>query len=469
MDLKKIAKSLPYPLQKSIKYIYGAVPPRFRYGKVFWDTYNFLQESQWWSKEKLEEYQMEQLSKLLNHAYKNVPYYQRVFNERGLKPKDIQCLGDLRKLPYLTKEIVNNNLDYLIARNYSNSKLQYVTTGGSTGIPLGFYHEKGVSSAKELAFMLTQWNRVGFKFDSRCVVLRGNIVKSAAKGKFWEYDPTNKNLILSSYHLADENMSEYIKRIKGFKPDFIQAYPSVITILAKFMKEHNIEPFPSVIALLCGSESLYTWQRQLLEEVFQCRVYSWYGHSEQAVLAGECEKSTYYHIFPEYGFIELIDKNMDLITNEDGLGEIVATSFNAFICPLIRYRTMDSAMFTNTKCECGRNYPLIKKIEGRLQDFIVTKDKRYITLTALIFAQHFKSFFRIKEMQIIQEKVGEIKVKIIKSSQYSDKDEDEIISKMGKAVGYGLNIEFDYVDHITRTNRGKHRFLIQKIPIKFSD
>ena len=469
MDLKKIAKSLPYPLQKSIKYIYGVVPPRFRYGKVFWDTYNFLQESQWWSKEKLEEYQMEQLTKLLNHAYKNVPYYTKVFNERGLKPKSIQCLEDLRKLPHLTKEIVRNNLDDLIAQNYSKLKLQYYTTGGSAGIPLRSYHEKGVSSAKELAFMLTQWNRVGFKFDSRCVVLRGNIVKSAAKGKFWEYDPINKNLILSSYHLTDENIPEYIKRIRGFKPDFIQAYPSVITILAKFMKEHNIEPFPSVMALLCGSESLYTWQRKLLEEVFQCRVYSWYGHSEQAVLAGECEKSIHYHIFPEYGFVELIDKNGDLVIIEDELGEIVATSFSNFICPLIRYRTMDSAMLTNTKCECGRNYPLIKKIEGRLQDFVVTKDKRYITLTALIFAQHFDSFFRIKEMQIIQEKEGEIKVKIIKSSQYSDKDEDEIISKIGKAVGYGLNIKFDYVDYIARTNSGKHRFLIQKMPIKFSD
>jgi len=134
-----------------IKKIYNLSPPFIqdigrkvysRFKKPIWKDpeflkwYNFLQESQWWSKEKLEEYQIQQLSKLLNHAYKNVPYYRRVFDERGLKPKDIQDFKDLQKLPYLTKEIIQDNLPNLVARNYPRSKLRYATTGGSTGIPM---------------------------------------------------------------------------------------------------------------------------------------------------------------------------------------------------------------------------------------------------------------------------------------------------------------------------------------------
>jgi len=469
MSLQRMVKRLPYPVRQGIKNVYGMLPPRIRYGQVFWETYNFLQESQWWGKEKLEEYQMQQLSKLLHHAYENVPYYRRVFDEQGLKPKDIQDFKDLQKLPYLTKEIIQDNVEDLKARNYPPSKFQYVTTGGSTGIPMGFYLEKGVSNAKEWAFMLTQWNRVGFKMGDRCVVLRGNVVESASKGKFWEYDPVNKNLILSSYHLTDENMPKYIEKIREFKPDFIQAYPSAIIILARFMKEHNINPFPTVKAILCGSENLYSWQRELLEDVFQCRVYSWYGHTEQAVLAGECEKSTYYHIFPEYGIVEIIGKDGKPVTEEDEMGEIVATGLNNFICPFIRYRTNDLAVVTNAKCECGRNYPLLKRVEGRLQELVVTKDKRLVTLTALIFAQHFEAFSKVKEMQLVQEKEGEIIIKIVKSSQYSDSDEKEILSKMQRAVGSGLDVRFDYVDCIPRTQRGKYRFLIQKLPIEFGD
>jgi len=269
MSLKDFAKSLPYPVKQGLKYIYGAVPPRIRYRKVFWDTYSFLQESQWWSKEKLQEYQMQQLSKLLHHAYENAPYYRRVFDERALKPKDIQDFHDLRKLPYLTKEIIRENLPDLVARNYDRSKLEYVITGGSTGIPLGFYRERGVTNPKEHAFIRTLWNRVGCKVADRCVVLRGNFDQSGPKGKFWRYDPLDKSLTLSCFDMTNELLPSYVAKIREFRPDFIQAYPSVITILARFMKKNNIEPFPSVETILCGSENLYSWQRELLEEMFR--------------------------------------------------------------------------------------------------------------------------------------------------------------------------------------------------------
>ncbi len=467
MNLRNIANSLPCPIKQGLKYIYSVFSPRFRYGKVFWDNYNFLQESQWWSREKLEEYQMQQLEKLLKHAYENVPYYRRVFDKRGLKPKDIQKFDDLRKLPYLTKEIIQENLEDLIARNYTRSKLQYVTTGGSTGIPLGFYHERDVSAAKEWAFMLTQWNRVGYKIGDRCVVLRGNVVRSANKGKFWEYDPTNKNLILSSYHMTEEILPQYIAKIREFRPDFIQAYPSSIIILARFIKENNIKPFPIVKALLCGSENLYTWQRELLEEIFQCRVYSWYGHAEQVALAGECEKTTYYHIFPEYGFVELIDNDGNPLADEGEMGEIVATGFNNFICPFIRYRTMDLAVPIDIKCKCGRNYSLLKRVEGRLQELIVTGTGRLISMTAI--NMHSDVFENVKQFQFYQDKPGEVIFNIVKKETYTEQDTAYIQRELHKKLGKDMNLIIGFVDNIPHTKRGKYRFLIQKLPIEFGD
>lgn len=469
--MRNLIRKVPPWIKKPIKYVYGLIPYEKRLGKVFWDTYNFLQESQWWSKEQLEEYQMRQLEKLLKHAYENIPYYRRVFDERGLKPKDIQGFNDLKKLPYLTKDIIRNNLQDLVARNYHKLKLGYLTTGGSTGIPMGFYSEKGVSDVKEHAFIVTLWNRVGFKMGDKCVVLRGNVIQSANKGKFWEYDPINKNLILSSYHMIDEALPTYISKIREFKPDFIQAYPSVITILARFMKEHNIKPFPTVKAILCASENLYPWQRDLLKSIMKCRIWSFYGHSEQVTLAGECEKSEYYHIQSEYGIVELINKNGNSLSNEHELGEIVATGFNNYVCPFIRYRTQDFAVGVNNrnKCKCGRNYRLLKKIEGRLQDFIVANDKSLITLTALIFAQHFRAFGKIKNMQLYQDRVGEVIVIIIPANEFLKEDSNEIIKKMENAVNGKIKVNVKLVDKIQRTSSGKYRFLIQKLPINFGE
>ena len=468
--LRNFVNSLPYPIKQGAKYIYSSIPPHFRYSKVFWDTYNFLQESQWWSKERLEEYQMQQLEKLLHHAYENVPYYKKVFDERGLKPKDIQDFDDLKKIPYLTKEIIRNNLKNLIARNYPRSKLQYCTTGGSTGIPMGFYVEKNITSAKEWAFMLTQWNRIGFRIGDRCVVLRGDVVRSAHKGKFWEYNPINKNLILSSYNMTDETLLGYIAKIRKFKPDFIQAYPSAVTILAKFMRKKNINPFSGLKALLCGSENLYPWQRALLEETFQCRVYSWYGHTERCCLAGVCEKSNYYHMFPEYGYTELIGENSNLANEENKLWEIVATGFNNYIFPFIRYRTMDLAVLANGKCECGRNYPLLKKVEGRLQEFIVANDKSLITLGPAIFGIHDAEWTKIKQIQFLQEAFGELVIQIVKAPFYSDTEIESYVLRLFMARLKGrCKLSVRFVSHISRTKSGKYRYLIQKLPIEFGE
>ena len=469
MSLKrKIYKTAPGSIQRWLGYAHSKYTT-VRYRKVFWETYAFLQESQWWSRDKLEEYQMQKLARLLSHAYENVPYYRRVFDERGLKPKDIQDSNDLSKLPYLTKKIIRENLPDLIARNYPESRLQYSTTGGSTGFPLGLYREKGVSNIEERAYMLSLCNRVGYKIGDRSMVLKSNMLRSASKGKYWEYDPVNKDLILSSYHMTDETLPAYIAKIREFKPDFIRAYPSTISVIMRFMKENDIEPFHTVKAILCSSENLYSWQRELLEKVFRCRVYSWYGNTEMAALAGECEKSTCYHIFPEYGLVELVGDDDLPAIGEEETGEIIATGLTNFVCPIIRYRTMDLAVPTSAKCECGRNYPLLKRIEGRLQDMVITRDNRPVTLTALVLGQSpvpLEAFSRIKQMQLVQEKKGEVTVKIVKDHLYSTADEGEILSKMQTAVGGGLDINFAYVDQIPRAKNGKFRFLIQKLPVE---
>jgi len=468
MSLRELAKRrLPYPAKQGLKYIYGAMPPRFHYGKIFWKTYDFLKESQWWSREKLEEYQIQQLEKLLHHAYKNVPYYRRVFDERDLKPENIQDFGDLRKLPYLTKEIIQENLSDLIARNYPKSRLQYVTTGGSTGIPLGFYWERDVTDLKEWAFVITLWSRVGFELGNRCLVLRGNIVRSANKGKFWEYDPLKKDLIISAYHMTDELLPNYIMKIREFRPDFIQAYPSAITILARFMKDNDIKPFPTVKAVLCASENLYSWQRELLEEVMKCRVWSFYGHAERAALAAECEYSTYYHVFPEYGYLELIGNDGNEATKDGETAEIVATGFNNFATPFIRYKTMDLGVFSSKKCQCGRQYQLLERIEGRLQELIVTRTGRLISMTAI--NMHSDVFDNIKQFQFYQDKKGEVIFNVVKKNTYTGKDTEYIKRELYKKLGDDMKLEIRFLDHIPRTKSGKYRFLIQKLPIEFGE
>lgn len=421
--------------------------------------YNFLKKSQYWSKEQLEKYQLRELSKLLCHAYENVPYYSGLFDNLGIKPKDIQSLKDFQKLPFLTKQVVKDNLEDFKAKNFPKFKFEYISSGGSTGEPLGLYVERGVAEASLIAFIQTLLDQTDCHFRNKQVHLVGN-------DNICKYQVFGRIMILSSFYMTDENLPFYVKKLKKLKPRFIVAYPSAITNLAKFMNKNNIESFSSVKTVICSGETIYEWQRKLIEKTFQCRVHAFYNHAEQAVFATTCNYSFYYHVYPQYGITELIGKDGKPITTEGEMGEIVGTGFNNFIFPFIRYKTEDIGVLTNKKCKCGRNYPLLKRIEGRLQEFIVSKTKRYISLTG-VYGLVAKCTKNVIDCQFLQETEGELVLNIVKDENYTDEEENLIKNSLQKKFGGEINLKIHYVDQISLTPGGKSKFLIQKLPIEF--
>jgi len=430
------------------------------YYNTYRKTYKFLKKSQWWSREQLDSYQFQELSRLLHHAYENVPYYTRIFDNLNLKPKDIKSLKDLQKLPFLTKEIIRENIKDLKATNYPGPKFEYTRTGGSTGYPLRFYKEKGVWLTRLTAYTKIMMDWAGSSFFDRSVFITGRDYP-------WKYQLFGRMLVLSSFYMNEEYLPQFIQKIRKLKPKYILTYPSAITILAKYMKKNNLEVFPSVKVIICHAETLYEWQRNLLEETFQCRVHDHYGLREQTILGGTCERSNYYHMFPEYGITELVDKEGNLVTKEGETGEIVGTGFHTYYFPFIRYRAGDLGVYTTQKCRCGRNYYLLKKIEGRAQEFFVSKTKRRISLTGF-FGLTVKSSLNVKECQLYQDTPGKIIINIMKGENYSESDTQNILKNFQKRLGGEFTVSIRFVDHIPCTKRGKFQFLIQKLPVELT-
>ena len=348
--------------------------------------------------------------------------------------------------------------------------MDYGTTGGSTAVPLGLYIEKKTHNIR-MAFEWREWNWMGYNFGDKCVVLRGNVISRFENGKraWWEYDPFNNYLILSSYDMTEENLFKYVEKIEEFQPKVIRGYPSALDILARFIKQHDlkINKKGNIKAISTSSESLYQSQSELIENVFGCKVYDKYGNFEQVCMFGMCGKREGYHDFMEYGITEIIGKDGKTVTKEGGIGEIVGTEFTNYAFPLIRYKPEDLAVWTNKRCSCGRELPLIKRIEGRLQELIVTKKGNLISMTAI--NMHSDVFNNVKQFQFVQEEKGKVVMDIIKKTSYTDKDTEYILSELYKKMGDGIDIEIVFVDEIPKTKRGKYRFLIQKLPIGFGD
>jgi phenylacetate-CoA ligase len=426
----------------------------------------FVADSEQWSREELDAYQLRQLQEVLHHAYRHVPYYRRLFDELSARPEDVKQIEDLSAFPTVGKRELQEHLEEFLALNVPPRRREYYTTGGSTGIPVGFYHDRGVTSAKEWAFITSQWRRVDYREGDRCAVLRGTVVSS---DEGWELRPLENALVLSAYHLTPEMMPGYLARLREFRPRFIQAYPSAITLLAQFMLHEHEEPLQGLRAILCGSENLYAWQREVLETAFECRIFSWYGQSERVSLAGECEYNQRLHILPQYGVTELLDNENRPIKEPGRRGEIVGTGFLVRAMPLIRYRTMDVGAYARGQCElCGRPYRLMEGIEGRLQEFIVTDTGRLISMTAI--NMHSPVFDNVQQFRFYQDTAGRVTLRIVPKETFQPTtDERRILSELAPKLGTDIAIVLEFVDDIPRTRHGKHSFLEQKLPIRHGD
>jgi phenylacetate-CoA ligase len=453
---------------KSLRHVFGAnsyigMAQRlvFNY-KIFKETYEFLNKSQWWHQNQLEEYQLEQLEKLLIHAYENVPYYRKIFNKKELKPKQIKNIRDLQNLPYLTKQIAKANINYLKAKNFPEYKFEFVSTGGSTGTPFGFYTEYGTTVAIRFAYYKILLKR------GNCNI-RDKMINLGRNEKPWSYHLFNRVLDISCFFMTDNYIKLYLDMIRRFKPKYIFSYPTPIAMIAKYIDRNRIEISISIKAIFCSGETLHDWQRELIEKTFRCKVFNVYGHMECAVSSCSCETSKYLHIFPEYGIVELIDRNGNPVTKEGEMGEIVATGFTNYIFPFIRYKTGDIGVYTSKKCSCGRNYPLLKRIEGRIQYLIIAKDGTLIPHPGSIFVTRDKEWMKFKQIQFLQEKPGELIIKVLKESGYSNKEVEQFVLKVfNKIFNNQFKLQVVFVDHIPLTKSGKYQYLIQKLPINFS-
>ncbi|HLG15358.1 MAG TPA: phenylacetate--CoA ligase family protein [Blastocatellia bacterium] len=442
-----------------LKPVFYRLPPNVCYGPQFSPALKLLEESQHWSESRLAEHQLSKLRVMLRHCAKNVPYYRRLFREVGFDPASFRELSDLGKLPLLDKETVRLNIHDLLAENIKPRDMLYFTTGGTSGTPLGVYNLRH-SGGRERAFMLMQWARVGFNYAQRRAMLRGWPVKNR---RHWQYDASERAYIFSNFHVTRGNVAAYARVMRDKELRFLHSYPSAVIDLARHLNDLGEEP-PKFHAILASSENLYPGQREFIERFYGTRLFSWYGHTEDLILAAECEVSNCYHIMPEYGVAEVIGDDGSALEGEGRMGELIGTTLDNFAMPLIRYRTDDWAVVGPRSCACGRNYRLLRETRGRWhQEVLVGRLENLISVTALNV--HTEVFDRVQQIQFYQRERGKVELRIKPRFDYSERDSRSILAALNKKIGDTMEVSLSFPDHIPLSPRGKFRLVIQDLKI----
>lgn len=458
---------MPEWQKKLVGKTYLLIPESIRLGKTFEEFNKLLKDSEYWSPEEIEKYQFEQTLSVIKYAEKNIPYYRKKFADFGVGSNVFKDLRDIGKFPFLSKKNIQENYTELFSTNYPKYKILLTTTGGSTAEPLKFAQEKGKTRSKERACISNGWQRCGYYQGAPCVQLKGRNLGHPDKGIFWEYEPIQNYLEMDSNFLTNENIPSYLEAIEKFNPEFMIGYVSSIFLLARYLNDQPQVKIPRFKTIFLASENVYPWQREYIERIFKCRVFSHYGHSEMVLLGMECEKSHRLHFFPQYGLMEIIGQDGKIKTNYGEKGELVGTSFHNYAMPLIRYRTQDYGIIGKNDCECGRKYPILDDVEGRLQEFIVTKDNRLISI-CVMGAAHFDISESIHESQYYQDKPGHVIFRVIPRKGYGSEDRKKILDTLEEKARGSFVIEIQEVDKLKKSSSGKHIMIEQKLPINMT-
>lgn len=446
-------KDLYLSLPDNVKRPMEIFPPKMILGKEYREQLKLLKLSNQWSGKNILSYQHDQLFKIIEFAATTVPYYREVFRQLKL-PNKFTSVEQIQSIPFLTKEIVQEQGDRLISEAVPRKNRYKVTTGGTSGTPMEFWMSS-TAYGKEWAFVHDLNTRFNIYPDNRKIGLRGVAFPGAEKGRYYRYNPVYRELQISPFHLTEEYLVKTLPQIVNYKAVYLHGYPSAVVQFAALLKDLGVAQQMQLKGVLLVSESVQPGQVSMICDTFKCPVYSFYGHSERLIFAGNCIGIDEYLIDPRYGYAENIN------------GEFVGTGFINTAMPMLRYRTGDYG-----KIESGdtgkigiKSFSRMSRVEGRwLQEMVVGKSDTLISITAL--NMHSGLFKNVQRYQFYQDTPGKLELRVIPSSGYGEQDETIIKQTFKEKVGKELILNVKSVDSIDLTKRGKQMYLIQKLPLK---
>jgi phenylacetate-CoA ligase len=355
-------RGLPELIKRPLRHLYDWMPQGWRRSSVFRATLKELRASEHWTPSQIENMQLGRLRQLVTHATHYVPAYLQRFAAAGVNRMTLETLRDLEKFPFLTKDDLRRLPGKYRSTNMRDEELEWTVSGGATGAPAGFHHQKGQFNDVMSACRLVSWERTGYRwYDSPAIDLTASL-RGAAKRV------ASQNMLYISVSALDpKRFGECVDAVRAQRPQFLIGFPSTLILFAKLVAAADLK-LP-VRGIISDSEALYEDQKAILEATFGARIFQWYGLSENAGFAAACEKSERYHFFPTMGIVELIGDKGDPVHREGEEGEIVLTGLTTWATPFIRYRTGDRGAWGPPCCEaCRRPFPTLERIRGRVYD-----------------------------------------------------------------------------------------------------
>lgn len=322
-------------------------------------------------REQLEKLQVQRLKKTVAIAA-NSPYYSKVFAEHGITPDSINTVEDIRKIPFTTKADMRACYPFgMVSGNMKEDGVRIHSSSGTTGTPTVIVHSQ---------HDLDSWANL----VARCLYCAGIrktdvFQNSSGYGMFtgglgFQYGAERLGCL--TVPAAAGNSKRQIKFITDFHTTALHAIPSYAIRLAEVIEEEGIDPTSTTLkTLVIGAEPHTDEQRKKIEKMLGVKAYNSFGMTEMngPGVAFECVEQNGMHIWEDCYLVEIIDPETGEPVPDGEIGELVLTTLDREMMPLIRYRTRDLTRFLTGPCPCGRTHRRLDRIKGRSDDMFIIK------------------------------------------------------------------------------------------------
>jgi phenylacetate-CoA ligase len=421
-------------------------------GRHYIERRTLLEQSQWWSAQRVRDFQWHELRKLLTHVFATVPYLKEKYRAAGIALQDLHGWDDFRKLPSLTRAEVNAHRADLCSTAYKGRLLPHAT-GGSTGVPTRFFRTYESydwrTAAKDRAY---SWS--GWRLGQRALYLWGAPIGPVAWRHAWKtrvYDAVQRQLIINTFSQNDALWDDVYSRALRFRPVLIVGYVSSLEAFAAYLRRTR-RAIPGLRYGIAAAEPLHDHVRQQIELGLGVPVFNTYGSREFMSIGAECKYRHGLHVHAENLVVEVREPA------SNAPSEILITDLHNYGMPFVRYESGDLGRIADASCRCGRGLPLLQSVEGRVLDALRAADGRVVP--GEFFPHLLKDVPEVAQYRVEQTSIDRLVISAVLTQPLSDRSESLLEREIGKVFGTGMHYELQPVSQLGSLSSGKRRITV---------
>ena len=426
------------------------------------------------SPEKIDAIQKRRLEELLLHAWAETDYYHEVLEDCGAVRHGRLNLNRFTEIPFLTKKIIREQGARLRAKSLPDNRRAYANrSSGTSGEPVHFWQDN-VYWDTTIATRIYHFSMAGKDIGEREMKIWGSerdlyqgTIGLKAKLQNWVYNRRFEQC----FHLPENSMRQIIAHINTWKPAMLWCYRDGIYVLAQYINQHSIAVHPPASVVL-GGATVYPFMAATIEKAFRAPVISAYGSREIGAAACECGTGEGHHLAAQSHVVESIGLNERPVMEEEG--ELAITPLMNWAMPFIRYRIGDRGRLTSRRCSCGRAFPLLDALTGRILEAMTNSKGEHVDGGFVVYVLTFMAERGyIRKFQVIQEKDGSVTINVVPETTTSLSDHSNelqfLTEKIQVVMGQDCPVRFQSVVDIPTNASGKYPYVINRRNSESSD